>query len=199
MNDLVTESSSEAVLRARLASTCPPRLMAHMDRVVALADEVARRWDLDVPLARLMAQAHDVVRHLGDEEWLARAEAYGIQPSPVERLAPVLLHGPVGAEELRRHFGVTDERVLHAVWWHTPGHADYPPEAWAMFIADKVEPHKRKRWKALRRVRRIALEVGLEAAALRYLDLRIKEAVREGYVLQPELVATRNALVGRVG
>jgi len=189
---------AERELRDRLAEVCPPKLMAHMDRVVEVADELARRWDLDVALARYMAQAHDVVRHLDDDEWLARAEAYGIAVSDIERDAPVLLHGPVGAEELRRNFGVTDARVLDAVWWHTPGHPDYPPEAWAMFIADKVEPRKAKRWKALKKVHRIALEEGLEAAALRYVELRIKEGLREGYLIQPSMLTTRNALLERV-
>lgn len=188
----------ERELRRRIVEECPPGLVAHMDRVVAVAEDLARRWGLDVALARYMAQAHDVVRHLTDEEWLARAEAFGIRPSEVERAAPVLLHGPVGAEELRRRFGVTDERVLHAVRWHTPGHPDYVPEAWATFIADKVEPHKVERWDALREVHRLALEVGLEAAALRYVELRMEEGLREGYLLQPELLATRNALLARI-
>jgi predicted HD superfamily hydrolase involved in NAD metabolism len=170
-----------------------------MDRVVQVADELAERWGLDVALARYMAQAHDVVRHLGDEEWLARAEAYRIDVSDLERASPVLLHGPVGAEELRRQFGVTDERVLDAVWWHTPGHSDYPPEAWAMFVADKVEPNKAKRWKALRKVHEIALDRGLEAAALRYVELRIKQGLREGYAIQPAMLTTRNALLARIG
>jgi predicted HD superfamily hydrolase involved in NAD metabolism len=172
--------------------------MKHMDRVVEIADELARRWGLDVDLARYMAQAHDVVRHLDDEDWLARAEAYGIPISEVDRAAPVLLHGPVGAEELRQRYGVTDARVLHAVRWHTPGHPRYSPEAWAMFIADKVEPRKAKRWKALKKVRRIAFEQSLEAAALRYIELRMREARREGYLLQPEMIVTRNALLARV-
>ncbi len=191
--------SPEAVLRARLAEECPPGLMAHMDRVVTAADELASRWGLDVPLARYMAQAHDVVRHLEDAEWLRRADAYGIPIDEVEREVPVLLHGPVGAEELRRRFGVADQRVLDAVWWHTPGHPDYGPEAWAMFVADKVEPHKVQRWPALEEVRRLAMEVGLEAAALRYLDLRLEEAVWERYLVQPQLVATRNHLLARSG
>ena len=193
------QDGAESELRARLAEVCPPRLMAHMDRVVEVADELATRWGLDVALARYMAQAHDVVRHLSDAEWLERAAAYGIEAGEVERAAPVLLHGPVGAEELQRKFGVTDPRVLHAVWWHTPGHPEYSPEAWAMFIADKVEPKKAKRWKALKKVHRTALEVGLEAAALRYVELRMKEVLREGYLIQPEMLATRNALLTRIG
>ncbi len=189
---------AERELRAQLAEVCPPRLMEHMDRVVVIADELARRWGMNVDLARYMAQAHDVVRHLADEEWLVRAAQYGIAVGEVERASPVLLHGPVGAEELRRTFGVTDPRVLQAVWWHTPGHPDYPPEAWAMFIADKVEPRKAKRWKALKKVHRDALEQGVEAGALRYVELRIRQALREGYVVQPQMLTTRNALLTRI-
>ena len=187
--------AEEKSLRQQLSDACPPRLMAHMDRVVAVADELARCWGADVALARYMAQAHDVVRHLSDEEWIRRAEEYGVPISEIERAAPVLLHGPVGAEELRRHFGVTDERVLHAVRWHTPGHPDYSAEAWAMFIADKVEPRKAKRWKPLKKVHRLALTEGPEAAALLYLDLRMKQAVREHALIQPEALATRNYLL----
>lgn len=191
-------SRQEVALRARLVEECPPGLVAHMDRVVTIADELATRWDLDVPLTRLMAQAHDVVRHLSDQEWLRRAEAYRIPIDDVERAVPVLLHGPVGACELRDRLGVTDERVLHAVQWHTPGHPDYTPEAWAMFIADKVEPNKAREWKPLEAVHRLAREVSLEAAALNYLDLRLNEAVRESYPLQPQAVLTRNHLLTRV-
>ncbi len=194
-----TGREAERELRARLADVCPPKLMEHMDRVVVVAEELATRWGMDVDLARYMAQAHDVVRHFTDEQWLARAEAYGLQVGDLERNSPVLLHGPVGAEELRRHFGVTDPRVLDAVWWHTPGHPDYPPEAWAMFIADKVEPRKAKRWKALTKVHRDALEISVEAGALRYVELRIKQGLREGYMIQPEMIATRNALLARIG
>ncbi|MEX2372600.1 MAG: hypothetical protein WD800_02240 [Dehalococcoidia bacterium] len=184
-------------LRERLVEDLPAGLVTHVDRVVEVGDELARRWGLDAGLVRLMAQAHDVARHLGDAEWLARAAAYGIPVDDIERGAPVLLHGPVGAEDLRRRYGIEDERVLFAVRWHTPGHPDYPAEAWAMFIADKVEPHKVADWPLLADVRRIALEEGLEAAALAYLDLRLQDAVRTSYAVQPQLVTTRNALLAR--
>jgi HD superfamily phosphohydrolase YqeK len=67
-----------------------------------------------------------------------------------------------------------------------------------MFIADKVEPNKARKWKPLLRVHRLALETGLEAAALKYLDLRLKQAVREAYLIQPQAIHTRNYLLTRV-
>ena len=115
---------------------------------------------------------------------------------PVDRGSPVVLHGPIGALELAERFDVTDEDVRFAIWWHTPGHPDYTPEAWAMFIADKIDPHKIERWPALAEVRDLAV-TSLEAAALRYLDLRLVEAAERRWAVHPMSTLARNALLRR--
>ncbi len=189
--------TAAAALREQLARELPPGLIAHIDRVVALAGELAERHAADADLARLMAQAHDVARAVEPSQLLARAEALGLAIDPVDRVEPVLLHGPVGAVELYERLGVRDDRVLHAVHWHTSGHIEYGTEAWAMFIADKVEPHKVERWPALAGVR-AAAEVSLEGAALAYLDLLLARAIEERWQLHPAAVLARNALIGRL-
>ena len=191
-------TGSDVELRARMTPELPAGLLAHIDRVVELADRIARAHGLDVARARLMAQAHDLVRAVDGAELLRRAEAYGLAIDPVERDEPVILHGPVGAIELRERLGVTDAGVLFAVHWHTTGHPDYDAESWAMFLADKVDPHKVERWPALAAVRDLA-ETSLEAAALRYLDLRLGEAVERRWSVHPMATLTRNALLRRLG
>jgi HD superfamily phosphohydrolase YqeK len=84
------------------------------------------------------------------------------------------------------------------VRWHTSGHPDYDAEAWALFVADKVEPEKRARWPALAAVAERA-ERSLEAAALYYLDLRLEEAVATGIAVHPLATLARNALLRRAG
>lgn len=195
MNSL---DSPDLALRARMEPELKRRMLAHIDRVVALADELARAHGLDVAKARLMAQGHDLVRAVEPEELLRRAEARELVIDPVERDEPVILHGPIGALELAERFDVTDAEVLFAIHWHTPGHPDYTPEAWAMFIADKVDPHKVERWPALAAVREAADE-SLEAAALLYLDLRLQEAVERRWSVHPMATLTRNALLRRLG
>ncbi|RJQ10897.1 MAG: hypothetical protein C4558_04050 [Dehalococcoidia bacterium] len=193
----------DLTLRARMATEVPAGLLAHIDRVVALTDRLAALHGLDVPLARLMAQGHDLLRAVPDAELLARAEARGLAIDPVERDVPVILHGPLGALELRDRFAIDDPRVLDAIRWHTTGHPDVTPEAWAMFIADKVEPHKLEGWPALQTVLDAALGAdgrapSLERAALRYLDLRQDEAVREHQQIHPMATLTRNHLLRRL-
>lgn len=184
-------------LRERMAPELPAGLLAHIDRVVALAGELAARHEANVALAQLMAQAHDLVRAVPPAELLRRAEARALPIDDVERLEPVLLHGALGALELRERLGVEDERVLHAVWWHTPAHPDYGPEAWSMFVADKVEAEKVARWPSLVRVRQLA-DVSLEAAALAYLELVIARGLNEATPIYAPAIVTRNALLRKV-
>ena len=184
-------------LRERMAPELPERLVAHIDRVVELAGDLAARHGLDVELARLMAQGHDLLRAVRGPDLLHRAEQREMAIDPVERDEPLLLHGPLGAIELRERFGLDDGLVLHAIRWHTTGHPNYPPEAWAMFIADKVAPRKlAKRPKRLGPVRKAA-ERSLEAGALTYLDLVLRDASRRGLPLHPMAVETRNVLIRR--
>ena len=191
----VTDDAA-AELRAHMAGELPKGLLKHVDRVVKIADALATRHQLDVALARLMAQAHDVVRAVPPAELLARAEAAALPIDPVDLAEPMLLHGPVGALDLRERLGVGDDRVLQAVHWHTSGHPDYTPEAWAMFVADKIDPHKVERRPELKRVAKLA-ERSLEGAALAYLELTFELAFEERWQIHPAAVLARNALVAR--
>jgi len=181
-------------LRERMTPGLPSGLVAHIDRVVLLASQLAGRHDLDAPRTRLAAQGHDLLRAVAPAELLARAEARGLAIDPVERAEPVLLHGPLGAIELAERFGVDDAAVLHAVHWHTTGHPAFGREAWAMFVADKVEPDKVRRRPELRPIAELA-ETSLEAAALAYLDLLMGDAVTQGWQLHPMANLARNALL----
>ena len=184
-------------LRARMAPETPPAMLAHIDRVAALAGPLARRHGADVARTLLAAQGHDLLRALPEAELLARAEARGLDPLPAERSRPVLLHGPLGALELRERFGVEDALVLDAIRWHTTGHPAFGPEAWAVFVADKAEPAKLARRPELQRVLDLAAD-SLEAAALACLDLQAARTAREGFAPHPQALAAREALAARL-
>lgn len=83
---------------------------------------------------------HDYSRALPGAEMLRRAEAYGIPVSPLQRARPRLLHGMVGAEEIRRELGIADPDVHEAVYWHTTGTPGLGRLGQALFVADFSEP-----------------------------------------------------------
>ena len=185
-------------LRELMAPELPAGLLAHIDRVATLAGELAEQHGLDERRTLLAAQGHDLLRALEPAELLRRAEARGLEIDPVERAEPVLLHGPLGALELHERFGIEDEQVLHAIRWHTSGHPNFDKEAWAFFVADKLEPEKLSRWPALRPALDLA-QRSLPAAALAYLELSIERGLRERWQPHPMAARARNALLGSDG
>ena len=183
-------------LRARMTPGLPAGLVEHIDRVVELTGRLAAAHDLDGDAtARLLltAQGHDLLRALDDAQLLARAEAQAIAVDAVERAAPVLLHGPLGASELCERFAVCDPWVEHAVRWHTTGHPDFDREAWLFFLADKLEPWKREQRPELGALLDAAWEAP-ERAALEYLELNLAHGARLGWRPHPMALRSGEAL-----
>ncbi len=83
-------------LRARL-NDLPQGLQAHVERVRAIARELAEAHGVDPDLAELTAAAHDVARAVPPKRLLEEAGRLGLRANSVETHAPILLRGPVGS------------------------------------------------------------------------------------------------------
>jgi len=170
----------------------PRGLAEHVERVVAEADRLAAGLkELDREQVELAAWGHDIARALSRRELLARARGFGLEVSPVEEEAPILLHGPVGAEILRQEHGIDDPEVLAAARFHSTGRAGMSLLEKVIFVADKIEPGKVRAKPALARVRELA-DQDLDAAILEYLDQMLMVASEENWPLHPQAIAARN-------
>ncbi len=170
----------------------PRGLAEHVERVVAEADRLAAGFkELDREQVELAAWGHDIARALSRRELLARARGFGLEVSPVEEEAPILLHGPVGAEILRQKHGIDDPEVLAAARFHSTGRAGMSLLEKVIFVADKIEPGKVRAKPALARVRELA-DRDLDAAILEYLDQMLMVASEENWSLHPQAIAARN-------
>jgi predicted HD superfamily hydrolase involved in NAD metabolism len=173
----------------------PLGLAEHVERVVAEAERLAAGFTgLDRERVELAAWGHDIARALSPQRLLAEARRFGLEVSPVEAQAPILLHGPVGAEILRRDYGIEDAEVLAAARFHSTGRAGMSLLEKVIFVADKIEPSKVRAKPALARVRELAHH-NLDAAILEYLDQMLKTARRQGWPVHPDAVAARKELL----
>jgi predicted HD superfamily hydrolase involved in NAD metabolism len=187
--------ATELESRLRTAVEALPKgLRDHVLRVEEEALKLARRYDVEPERARLAALGHDLVRHKSEPELLELAAEYGLRPDPVETAAPVLVHGPVAAKMLVRDYAYTDVEALLGIDCHTTARPGMSMLEKVLFIADKVEPGKLDRSPAWREVADLAPR-DLDAAMLRFLDLRIDEAVRERLPIHSRMLEARNALV----
>jgi predicted HD superfamily hydrolase involved in NAD metabolism len=180
-------------LRAHIQGL-PGGLRRHIAAVAAEARRLARLHGVDEDRAMMAALTHDIARAMEPEEILRLARELGLNPNEVEEAAPILLHGPVAARLLASRYGVEDEEVLASARWHSMGRAGMSAVEKVLFLADKVEPGKAAGRPDLEEVRRLA-ETDLDGAVLRYLDLQLVEAVRQGWSLHPDAVAARNELI----
>ena len=180
-------------LTARL-DALPNGLRAHVERVRGIARELAVTHALDPAAADLTAAAHDVARHVPGRMLIEEAERLGIPVNAVERAAPILLHGPVGAAWLREDGAIDDPEVLEGVHWHTTAHPDLAPVGQVVFVADKLDPAKRNAYPFQPEVRSAA-DRNLHEGVLAFLDgaLRIHIARRE--LIHPMSAETRNSLL----
>ncbi len=86
----------------------------------------------------IAALSHDLFRDVEKEKLLRLSEIWKIDTTLIERKHPVLLHGKVAAEFLKRRFGVVDREILLSVAYHTSGHPDFGKIGKIITVADTV-------------------------------------------------------------
>ncbi|MCH8346700.1 MAG: bis(5'-nucleosyl)-tetraphosphatase (symmetrical) YqeK, partial [Chloroflexi bacterium] len=175
----------------------PEGLYAHVQRVRAIARDLAAPLDLDPALVDLAAAAHDIARAAKGPQLLAEARRRGLHVAAVEGQLPVLLHGPVGADRLRRDFDVSEPQVLEAVHWHSTATPGLTPVAKVIFLADKLDPTKAGRYPFIDEVRELARE-NLDQAMALFLTRDLERLLQSGALVHPASVEARNDLLMRL-
>lgn len=171
----------------------PSGLREHIHRVLREALALAHQHDVDADKVKLGALAHDVARAIKGGDLLSTAREMGMPIHPVEERLPVLLHGPVGAELLRRD-GLADGEIYDAVYWHTTWHSGLGPVAKAVYLADKLDPRKIVRYPFQAELHELAAH-SLDTAILRFLERDLRSLLQEGSLLHPASVDARNELI----
>ena len=118
----------------------------------------------------------------------------GIPVHPVEAAVPVLLHGPVGAELLRRRDGLEDREVYEAVYWHSTAHKDLGVLGKIVFLADKLDPHKLARYPYIGDIEDLAA-TSLDRAVAEFLGRELVDLIGQGSLVHPASVEARNRLL----
>ncbi len=141
---------------------------------------------LDVAAMETAGLLHDCCRALSDTDMLACARSYGIAITAPCEERPLLLHGPVGAEYVRRELGVLDEDIYEAIYWHTTGHPNIGLLAQALFVADFSEPLRK--YPEAATTRAVLQKQGFSAALLYVARTKLAFA-RNKDVFHPETAA----------
>ena len=196
------DTAIESRIQQRV-STLPAGLQAHIGRAQEVARELAPYHNVDPDRAALGILAHDVARAMPGPELIAHATRFHLPIRPVEESVPLLLHGPVGAEILRVEDGLAaggeEEDLYQAVYWHTTFHPTLVGETGkVVFLADKLDPNKRKKIPYQPEIMELARE-NLDAAILEFLSCQVADLTARGKEVHPVMLEARDSLRVRVG
>ena len=172
----------------------PAGLQAHIHRVRDIVAELAPHHGVDPERARLGALAHDVARAMSDRQLLVQADRLDLPVGVIEKHVPVVLHGPVGAEILRREDGMDDEPLYQAVYWHTSGHPSLDSLGKIVFLADKLDPQKIIRYPYQKYLRELSFS-DLDRAILEFTTRESISLAEQGEMVHPMMLETRNYLL----
>ena len=186
-------NDTEELLRAALAKA-PPALAEHVLRVTDEAVRLAAIHGVDREAATIAALAHDLLRGQSPERLLVICEEQNYAADAVDRMEPILMHGPLAVPILREQHKVLDADVLGAVAAHTTARPGMTKLQKLIFVADKIEPHKMGGRPPVMRVGDLA-EEDLDAALLAYLEYHIVYAMERRWPLHPNTIAARNELI----
>jgi predicted HD superfamily hydrolase involved in NAD metabolism len=178
----------------RLEREVPREVMDHSVGVAGVARELAAAHGVDPDRAEATALMHDIADRFTNVQLLALAEQYDIPITLTEARVPKLLHAPVGAEILRREWGIVDEEMLDAVRHHITGGVRMSPLAKVLFVADKVTPDRDQYYASLGDLRDLAMR-DLDAAVLRLYAWRMDGLLASQRPISEELVVARNRLI----
>ena len=118
----------------------------------------------------------------------------GVAVTGVDRDFPLLLHGPVGAELLRREEDLTDHSLYEAVRWHSTAHASLDHLGKLVFLADKLDPQKSAVYSYQAELHAMALE-SVDLALLEFLSREMEARIEKGETVHPASIDARNTLI----
>jgi len=167
------------LLRARL----PEKKVSHCVFVAEYLCSFAPGLGLDHSEAVAAGLLHDLCRAMPHDELLAKARGYRLPIGELQLERPILLHGPVAAEEVRREHGIGGEPVHEAIYWHTTGRPKLGKLGQALILADFAEPTRP--YAEAAQTREMLRKQGFEAALLFAVHAKL-HYVKQKNALNPD-------------
>lgn len=127
------------LIRKRL----PEKKVRHCIFVAEFFSSYAEKIGVDHDKAVIAGLLHDLCRTWKKSELLHTAEDYGLEIGKEHEEHPILLHGPVAAEECRRELDIDDEEIYQAIYWHTTGAPGLGRLGQGLYVADFSEPMRK--------------------------------------------------------
>lgn len=168
----------------------------HICGVVDTAEQLAKKYGVDIQKARLAALLHDCAKEEPLDAMQAIVKVDGLVLDDTMLHSGALLHGPAGAVLARTRYGIDDQDICEAIRLHTIGQAGMTDLDKVIFLADYIEPNRD--FPGVETLRKIGF-TNLNRGVLAGYDMTIKHLIDQGASIYEPTIVGRNALLEEIG
>ncbi|MDF2539122.1 MAG: hypothetical protein K0S76_2143 [Herbinix sp.] len=134
-----------------------PSRYLHSIGVEEVSCDLACIYGYDTEKASIAGILHDCAKCLTDEQLVEECHRFQLPVKEVELGNKQLLHAKVGAVYVKHHYGIVDEDIINAIYYHTTGRPAMSLLEKIIYIADYIEPY-RKPLQGMEKIRSTAYE-----------------------------------------
>ena len=186
---------TENEMLTKLKATQHERRFNHTLGVVSEAERLAPRFGVDVEKAKLTALLHDCAKNLDEatgENFFVLCQKYGVKLDECAKNESALVHAFLGAAVAYKEYGIEDNEILEAIYYHTTARANMTPLEKLIYIADMTESGRTiEQAKEIRRL----VEEDIDEALIYAIGCSIKHVIKKGTLIHPDSVHALNYLI----
>lgn len=186
---------TENEMLTKLKATQHERRFNHTLGVVSEAERLAPKFGVDVQKAKLTALLHDCAKNLDEatgENFFVLCQKYGVKLDECAKNESALVHAFLGAAVAYKEYGIEDNEILEAIYYHTTARANMTPLEKLIYIADMTEPGRTiEQAKEIRRL----VEENIDEALIYAIGCSIKHVIKKGTLIHPDSVHALNYLI----
>ena len=175
-----------------LKNSIAPKRYEHSLKVVELAEQLAKHYELCLESCLIAALLHDCSREILIENSIDFANKNNIKIDRVERLQPVLLHAKIGRLLANKKYAVSDNEILLAIKQHTTAAKNMSRLAMAIYIADMLE--ETRDFSGVKQLREQIGQISLEQLMLECLKVNFNYLFKTKLLIHPKSVKAYNSI-----
>lgn len=163
----------------------------HSVCVMERCEELAKKFDFNIEIAKKVGISHDIAKELTDVEKLEYCEKNNIEVDEMEKQSISILHAKIGAHMVKDLFGF-DDKMSFAIKAHTTGLPKMDMLSKILFIADRTS--KERNFPDIEYLNSL-LEEDIDKAVLYILDKKIELQLKKQANIHINTVITRNSII----